>query len=307
MNPSGFVHQMITAKRSSNAFEEGEPTAEDSWFPGFGWALAYCCGCRAHLGETASLVWNISSDMQPSRTVITGWGFTCMPNDELTPAVREWRQRHIRTEVPQFTIWEALQAMGENPLNAMRDGSDDETTASWDSQDPGSEQDDQRSNGSDYDEGSEYDDGRTGDTPTVSPGDSDDGGEGKEDERSPGEEIEEESTQREAEPVDDPAAAAVPAPRSGLGAILELLARARSGLGGVGSSGGGAGPSPPAPPPSTPQPHSEAQASAASPAVEDSSTAPAMEASLPANQLLHFWGFRKDTVQLTSKRQQGRG
>ncbi|KAL3153029.1 hypothetical protein ABBQ38_012053 [Trebouxia sp. C0009 RCD-2024] len=50
VNSHGYVHDMITLHRATNAVCDGEPETEHSWFPGFAWTIAYCAGCTSHLG-----------------------------------------------------------------------------------------------------------------------------------------------------------------------------------------------------------------------------------------------------------------
>ena len=49
VNSHGYVHDMITLHRATNATYEGEPETEHSWFPGYAWTIAYCAGCTSHL------------------------------------------------------------------------------------------------------------------------------------------------------------------------------------------------------------------------------------------------------------------
>lgn len=46
------IHQTVTIKSivPGACLLQGPPTAQDSWFPGYAWTIAYCSGCYAHLG-----------------------------------------------------------------------------------------------------------------------------------------------------------------------------------------------------------------------------------------------------------------
>jgi Lon protease-like protein len=64
VNPHGCVHQTLTTRRVCSPLSsqerhhillEGEPTAQDSWFPGYAWVIVYCRNCGSHLG------WKFSS------------------------------------------------------------------------------------------------------------------------------------------------------------------------------------------------------------------------------------------------------
>jgi hypothetical protein len=54
LNPSHrrVVHQTLTAQKliQASICLVGEPTAEQSWFPGYCWTIAYCSRCFNHLG-----------------------------------------------------------------------------------------------------------------------------------------------------------------------------------------------------------------------------------------------------------------
>ncbi len=53
VNPHGVVHQTLTlrsVKEGSVMLERSLPTLADTWFPGYGWIIAYCKICRMHLG-----------------------------------------------------------------------------------------------------------------------------------------------------------------------------------------------------------------------------------------------------------------
>eukprot|EP01102_Stenamoeba_stenopodia_P005766 TRINITY_DN1649_c0_g2_i1.p1 TRINITY_DN1649_c0_g2~~TRINITY_DN1649_c0_g2_i1.p1 ORF type:complete len:525 (+),score=127.13 TRINITY_DN1649_c0_g2_i1:331-1905(+) len=50
VNPSGFVHETLTVRKAKGVIAIGRPTTTDSWFPGYGWTIAYCKRCQSHLG-----------------------------------------------------------------------------------------------------------------------------------------------------------------------------------------------------------------------------------------------------------------
>lgn len=49
-----IVHQTVTITTLSSdqcfLLDGRPPTAEDSWFPGYAWTIAYCSRCYQHLG-----------------------------------------------------------------------------------------------------------------------------------------------------------------------------------------------------------------------------------------------------------------
>ncbi len=49
-NPYGKLHELVTARRAQGLILQGPASAEFTWFPGYVWEIAYCAGCRAHLG-----------------------------------------------------------------------------------------------------------------------------------------------------------------------------------------------------------------------------------------------------------------
>lgn len=50
MNPHGYLHEILTLRRARNLLPLGVPTTEFTWFPGYAWQIAFCGGCRSHLG-----------------------------------------------------------------------------------------------------------------------------------------------------------------------------------------------------------------------------------------------------------------
>ena len=49
-NPQGVVFEIVTLSAAQNLKLWGEPTTEATWFSGYAWTVAFCAGCRAHLG-----------------------------------------------------------------------------------------------------------------------------------------------------------------------------------------------------------------------------------------------------------------
>ena len=49
-NPAGVMMEVVTLTRAVNLAEEGVPTEEFSWFPGYAWRFAHCGGCGRQLG-----------------------------------------------------------------------------------------------------------------------------------------------------------------------------------------------------------------------------------------------------------------
>lgn len=49
VNPAG-VEFDIGCFSDAACVRDGEPTLDDTWFPGFAWSYALCRNCRAHLG-----------------------------------------------------------------------------------------------------------------------------------------------------------------------------------------------------------------------------------------------------------------
>jgi len=50
VNPHGHVHETLTLLRARGLSVVGRPSTESSWFPGYAWTIAYCTGCRSHMG-----------------------------------------------------------------------------------------------------------------------------------------------------------------------------------------------------------------------------------------------------------------
>jgi Lon protease-like protein len=50
VNPHGFVHGMLTVAAVCDLQLVGQPTAQDSWFAGYNWTIAYCARCHQHAG-----------------------------------------------------------------------------------------------------------------------------------------------------------------------------------------------------------------------------------------------------------------
>ncbi|KAI7725231.1 hypothetical protein M8C21_005637 [Ambrosia artemisiifolia] len=50
VNPSGYVHEIMTLLKASGLALIGVPTEEYSWFPGYAWTVAYCATCEYQMG-----------------------------------------------------------------------------------------------------------------------------------------------------------------------------------------------------------------------------------------------------------------
>jgi hypothetical protein len=50
VNPHGISFHVGCFAEALGCTISGEPTAADTWFPGFFWRLASCAECRTHLG-----------------------------------------------------------------------------------------------------------------------------------------------------------------------------------------------------------------------------------------------------------------
>lgn len=50
VNSHAVVHDIVTLSKVHQVHLEGEVVTEHSWFPSYGWRIAYCSECDAHLG-----------------------------------------------------------------------------------------------------------------------------------------------------------------------------------------------------------------------------------------------------------------
>ncbi|KAL8259550.1 hypothetical protein R6Q59_027503 [Mikania micrantha] len=50
VNPSGYVHEIMTLLKASGLTLHGVPSEEYSWFPGYAWTIAYCATCEYQMG-----------------------------------------------------------------------------------------------------------------------------------------------------------------------------------------------------------------------------------------------------------------
>lgn len=50
VNPSGYVHEIMTLLKANGLALLGVPTEEYSWFPGYAWTIAYCATCEYQMG-----------------------------------------------------------------------------------------------------------------------------------------------------------------------------------------------------------------------------------------------------------------
>ncbi len=51
-NPHGFVFHIGCFRNASGCTPVGGETTDHSWFSGYGWRIALCANCQAHLGWT---------------------------------------------------------------------------------------------------------------------------------------------------------------------------------------------------------------------------------------------------------------
>lgn len=49
-NPAGVPFLIITFSEASGCRDEGDPTLDDTWFPGHAWSYCVCGECGQHLG-----------------------------------------------------------------------------------------------------------------------------------------------------------------------------------------------------------------------------------------------------------------
>ncbi|CAI9267840.1 unnamed protein product [Lactuca saligna] len=50
VNPSGYVHEIMTLLKANGLALIGVPSEEYSWFPGYAWTIAYCATCEYQMG-----------------------------------------------------------------------------------------------------------------------------------------------------------------------------------------------------------------------------------------------------------------
>lgn len=50
INPAGRVFRIACYREAPGCGDEGMPTEEHTWFPGYAWNLAICLGCGGHMG-----------------------------------------------------------------------------------------------------------------------------------------------------------------------------------------------------------------------------------------------------------------
>ncbi|MEQ8504448.1 MAG: cereblon family protein [Rhodospirillales bacterium] len=58
-NPAGRMFKVVSFLEAPGAGDQGSPTDEFSWFPGYAWNFALCRNCSEHLG------WRYTSDLDP--------------------------------------------------------------------------------------------------------------------------------------------------------------------------------------------------------------------------------------------------
>lgn len=49
-NPAGVWFEIITFSRTLGCRQAGQPTLQDTWFPGCAWSYCLCARCGIHLG-----------------------------------------------------------------------------------------------------------------------------------------------------------------------------------------------------------------------------------------------------------------
>jgi hypothetical protein len=49
-NPQGIGFAILTFARTLGCVQQGLPTAQDTWFPGYAWCYSQCDECGMHLG-----------------------------------------------------------------------------------------------------------------------------------------------------------------------------------------------------------------------------------------------------------------
>lgn len=49
-NPGGYSFHVLCYREAAGAASVGTPTAEATWFAGYGWSFAVCEACQSHLG-----------------------------------------------------------------------------------------------------------------------------------------------------------------------------------------------------------------------------------------------------------------
>jgi len=87
VNPHGFVHQTVTARRARNLSLWPEPpTTKDSWFPGYAWTITNCVRCHQHMG------WKFTA-AEPGADPGEFWGFV---RSRLMEEA-EWREMLVRS------------------------------------------------------------------------------------------------------------------------------------------------------------------------------------------------------------------
>ncbi|XP_013790743.1 protein cereblon-like isoform X2 [Limulus polyphemus] len=50
VNPSGYVHEIVTSYKACGLLLQNRSSTEQSWFPGYAWTIASCSGCGSHMG-----------------------------------------------------------------------------------------------------------------------------------------------------------------------------------------------------------------------------------------------------------------
>ncbi|XP_014770294.1 protein cereblon isoform X1 [Octopus bimaculoides] len=50
VNPGGHVHETVTVHKAKGLTLIGQPSTENSWFPGYAWTIINCSQCGSHMG-----------------------------------------------------------------------------------------------------------------------------------------------------------------------------------------------------------------------------------------------------------------
>lgn len=65
VNPSGYLHDLLTVKNVIGVLHGGAWSNQCSWFPGYVWQVLYCGSCQSHIGWAYKRTKN--SDLKPKK------------------------------------------------------------------------------------------------------------------------------------------------------------------------------------------------------------------------------------------------